>query len=259
MVAADMFDYDAELRRYHARLLDAVDIHRDDRVLDIGCGTGQTTRAAARAASGGDALGIDISQPMLERARHLTKAEGLANASFELGDAQVYPLPEERFTIGLSRFGTMFFADPRAAFANVARALRPGARFVQLVWQGGDRQEWRAAVQLALADELDAPPTPAARGAFSLADPANVHAILDGAGFVDVQLVEVCEPVYYGADPASALHAIRSLRAPRDPRDDLDDASTDRALGGLRSIIRAREEGGVWFDSCAWLVTARRG
>jgi ubiquinone/menaquinone biosynthesis C-methylase UbiE len=259
MVAADMFDYDAELRRYHARLLDAVDIHPDDRVLDIGCGTGQTTRAAARAASDGHALGVDISEPMLERARHLTNAERLDNASFELGDAEVHPLPAERFTIGLSRFGTMFFADPRAAFANIARALRPGARFVQLVWQDGDRQEWRAAVQSALADELDAPSTPAARAAFSLADPAKVHAVLNGAGFVDVQLVEVCEPVYYGADAVSALHAIRSLRAPREPLDGLDDASTDRALSRLRSIIRGREEGGVWFDSCAWLVSARRG
>ena len=199
-----MFDYDAELRRYHARLFEAVDIDPDARVLDIGCGTGQTTRAAARAASGGDALGVDISAPMLERARRLTNLEGLANARFECGDAQVHPLPAERFTIGLSRFGTMFFADPSAAFANIARALRPDARFVQLA--------------------------------------------------------EACEPVYYGADGASALHAIRSLRMTSEPLRDLeDDASTDRALSRLRTIFRARDEGGVWFDSCAWLVTARRG
>jgi len=255
-----MFDYDAELRRYHARLLEAVDIDPDARVLDIGCGTGQTTRAAARAASGGDALGVDISAPMLERARRLTNLEGLANARFECGDAQVHPLPAERFTIGLSRFGTMFFADPSAAFANIARALRPDARFVQLVWQDGSRQEWRAAVQLALTDELGAPSIPAADSAFSLADPAKVHAILSGAGFVDVQLAEVCEPVYYGTDGASALHAIRSLRMTSEPLRDLeDDASTDRALSRLRTIFRARDEGGVWFDSCAWLVTARRG
>jgi len=206
---------------YHARLLEAVDIDPDARVLDIGCGTGQTTRAAARAASGGDALGVDISAPMLERARRLTNLEGLANARFECGDAQVHPLPAERFTIGLSRFGTMFFADPSAAFANIARALRPDARFVQLVWQDGSRQEWRAAVQLALTDELGAPSIPAADSAFSLADPAKVHAILSGAGFVDVQLAEVCEPVYYGADGASALHAIRSLRITSEPLRDL--------------------------------------
>ena len=199
---------------YHARLLEAVDIDPDARVLDIGCGTGQTTRAAARAASGGDALGVDISAPMLERARRLTNLEGLANARFECGDAQVHPLPAERFTIGLSRFGTMFFADPSAAFANIARALRPDARFVQLVWQDGSRQEWRAAVQLALTDELGAPSIPAADSAFSLADPAKVHAILSGAGFVDVQLAEVCEPVYYGAAPAIALFVVPTTSTP---------------------------------------------
>jgi SAM-dependent methyltransferase len=248
-----VFDYDAELRRYHARLLEAVDIGRDDRVLDIGCGTGQTTRSSARAAPGGLALGIDISAPMLARARRLTDLDRLANARFELGDAQFHPLPLEHFTIGISRFGTMFFGDPSAAFANIARALRPGARFVQLVWQDGSRQAWHAAVQLVLTDDMGAPSSPARAAAFSLADPATVYAILRGAGFVDVQLTEVREPVYYGADAASALQAIRSLRM----LGDLDDASTDRALSRLTTVLDVRDDG-VWFDSYAWLVTARR-
>jgi hypothetical protein len=94
--------------------------------------------------------------------------------------------------------------------------------------------------------------------AFSLADPAKVYAILSGAGFVDVQLTEICEPVYYGADAASALEAILSLRMTSKSLRDLDDASTDRALSRLLTVARVRDEGGVWFDSCAWLVTARR-
>jgi SAM-dependent methyltransferase len=252
--ASDMFDYDAELRRYHARLMAAIDIGEDARVLDIGCGTGLTTRSAALAAPRGHALGVDISAAMLDRARDLTH---LANARFELGDAQVHPLPAERFTTGLSRFGTMFFADPSAAFANIARALRPGARFVQLVWQDSSLQAWHTAVQLALTDEVGAPSTPVGDAAFSLADPAKVHAILSGAGFVDVQLAEVREPVYYGASAASALHSIRSLRMTSEMLGDQDDASTDRALSRLRTILDIRD-GGVWFDSCAWLVTARR-
>jgi len=195
---------------------------------------------------------------MVARARRLTNRVALANTRFELGDAQVHPLPAERFTIGISRFGTMFFADPSAAFANIARALRPGARFVQLVWQDSSRQEWSAVVQQALTDEPGAPSTPAEATAFSLADPAKVHAILSGAGFIEVQLAEVREPVYYGADGASTLHAIRSLRMTSELLRDLDDTSADRALGRLRTILDARDDGGVWFDSCAWLVTARR-
>lgn len=254
-----VFDYDAELARYHTRLLEAVDIDMDARVLDIGCGTGQTTRVAARAASCGHALGIDISAAMLARARHLSNLEGIANTRFERGDAQVHPFPAERFTVGLSRFGTMFFTDPSAAFANIATALRPGAMFVQLVWQDSSRQEWHTAIREALTgDELAAPLTPAGATAFSLADPARLHTILIGAGFVDIRLAELREPVYYGADSASALAAVRSLQMTSILRD-LDAASADRALGRLRTILDARDDGGgVWFDAHAWLVTARR-
>jgi SAM-dependent methyltransferase len=249
-----VFDYDAELRHYHRRLLEAVDVGPGDRVLDIGCGTGQTTRAAAHAAPGGHAIGVDVSAAMLAHARRLTALQGVVNATFELGDAQVHPLALEHFTIGLSRFGTMFFADPSAAFANIAGALRPGARFVQLVWQNGGRQAWHTAVREVLAaNDARAPSTPARRAAFSLADPAKVQAIMGGAGFVDVQLAEVREPVYYGADLTGALNAIRSLRMPGDE----DDASTDRALRRLDAIADVRDDG-VWFDSSAWLVTARR-
>lgn len=254
-----MFDYDAELRHYHARLLEEVDICRDDHVLDVGCGTGQTTRAAARASTGGHALGIDISAPMLARARRLTDREALTNATFEQGDAQVHPLAAAGFTVALSRFGTMFFTDPIAAFSNIATALRPGARFVQLVWADGHRQEWRTAVQQALTGELRLAAPSAEVPTFSLADPSAVRAVLSSAGFVDVRVAEVCEPVYYGADAASALDAIRSLHMTREALRDLDDASADRALSRLRTVLEARDTQGVWFDSSAWLVTAHRG
>ncbi|HET9475735.1 MAG TPA: class I SAM-dependent methyltransferase, partial [Steroidobacteraceae bacterium] len=81
--------YDAELRRHNERLRAATEIGPTDRVLDIGCGAGQTTRDAARVASAGSVLGVDISQPMLERARRLTREAGLRNVRYELGDAQV--------------------------------------------------------------------------------------------------------------------------------------------------------------------------
>jgi len=253
-----MFDYDAELSRYHARLLAAVEIAPGDRVLDVGCGTGQTTRAAARLGAQGQCVGIDISAPMLERARQVSDLEGITNVAFECADAQVHRFPSERFTVGLSRFGTMFFTDPRAAFANIARALQPGAMFVQLVWQDRSRQDWDLTVRNALNDELGTPPTPVADGAFSLADPAKVDALMTDAGFIEVQLAEVREPVYYGADGARALDAVRSLRMTSELLSDLDGAAAERALSRLRAVLHAHDTGGVWFDSCAWLVTARR-
>ena len=140
----DLFDYDAELHRYHERLRTALDVGAADRVLDIGCGTGQMTREAARAAVSGHALGVDISARMLAQARRLSKEEGLRNLAFLHADAQVHRFPLQRFDLGISRFGTMFFTDPVAAFTNIGRTLRPRARG----WAGvaaGDGGEFGAA------------------------------------------------------------------------------------------------------------------
>src|SRR3954449_8892078 len=130
--------YDAELRAHHDHLRAAYGISPGDEVVDIGCGTGLTTREAARAAAPGRVVGVDVSESMLERARQVTVAERLDNVRYELGDAQVHRFDRAGFDVAISRFGTMFFSDPAAAFANIAAALRPGARLVLLVWQ---RQE----------------------------------------------------------------------------------------------------------------------
>jgi SAM-dependent methyltransferase len=253
-----MFDYDAELRRYHARLLEAVDIDPDARVLDIGCGTGQTTRAAARAASGGDALGVDISAPMLERARRLTNLEGLANARFECGDAQVHPLPAERFTIGLSRFGTMFFADPVAAFANIASALRPHGRLVLLVWQTRERNEWALAIDAALGNAAQPPPPTA--DPFSLGDTEATTETLARAGFEAARFEDVHEPVLYGPDIDAALEFVRGFQnvSAALARMSRDDAA--RAVDRLRETLEGHysDRRGVTFDSRSWLITSRR-
>src|SRR5262245_62686061 len=108
--------YDAELRRHNEVLRRAVGVQLRDHVLDIGCGTGQTTRQAARTARAGSALGVDVRAPAIERARELARAEGLRNVTFERADAQVYRFAEERFDVAISRFGTMFFDDPGSAF-----------------------------------------------------------------------------------------------------------------------------------------------
>jgi SAM-dependent methyltransferase len=250
--------YDAELRRHHERLREAIVVGPADRVLDIGCGTGQSTRDAARAAVSGSALGVDVSQEMLERARRRTAEEGLHNVTFECGDAQVHPFLPAQFDVVISRFGTMFFADPIAAFTNVARAARTGARLVMMVWQSGARNEWATAVRYALtAGAARAPAT--GQDPFSLADPAAVQSILAAAGFVDVGITDVREPVYYGPDAAAAFDLVRDMRMTRDLLARLDAATAQRALGRLRETLTAHEtSAGVLFASRAWIFTARR-
>jgi ubiquinone/menaquinone biosynthesis C-methylase UbiE len=143
--------YDTELRRHNVHFRAAADVQPDDRVLDVGCGTGQTTRQAAHVAVAGSVLGVDLSEPMLERARQLSADEGLRNVSYEQADAETHPFPAAGFDLCISRFGTMFFADPVAAFTNIGRALRPAARLVMLVWQSRRRNEWATAIERSLS------------------------------------------------------------------------------------------------------------
>jgi len=98
-------------------------------------------------ATAGRALGVDVSAWMIDRARELAQAQGLRNVTFQRPDAQVHRFPPEQFDLAISRFGTMFFDDPAAAFADIRRALHPAARLVIMVWQGHERNEWDVAIR----------------------------------------------------------------------------------------------------------------
>jgi SAM-dependent methyltransferase len=248
--------YDAELRRLNEHLRAATGIHPTDRVLDIGCGAGQTTRDAARAALSGRVVGLDISEQLLERARRLTAEAGLQNITYELGDAQVHGFQPAYFDVLISRFGTMFFADPVAAFTNIGSALRPAARLVLLVWQEHDRNEWATVIRKTLTAAGAKPGGP---NPFSLADPTVTEGILGAAGFAEVSFTDVHEPVYYGADSATAFDAVLGLWGLKDLLANLYDAAAEQVRTGLRTTLDSHQtEGGVFFDSRAWIVTARR-
>jgi SAM-dependent methyltransferase len=253
-------DYDAELRLHNQFLRRAYGIQRHDHVLDIGCGTGQTTREAGRMATAGTAVGVDVSAQMIERARELTQAEGLRNVTFEHADVEVRRFPSERFDVAISRFGTMFFRDPVAAFANVGRALRPAGRLVMMVWQGHERNEWSVSIERALESAEEVPGRASeVADPFSLSDPAIVEGILGAAGFAEVTFTDVNQPVYYGRDVVAALEWVRGFTCTRDALERLDPASAGQSLGRLREALAAHaSEDGVWFDSRAWIVKARR-
>ena len=175
---------------FAAMILDAAGLRPGADVLDVGCGCGGTTLAAARLVAPGQAVGLDLSGPMLARARAGAEAAGLGNAEFRQGDAQVHPLEPGRFGAVLSRFGVMFFADPVAAFANIRSAARPDGRLVFVCWQPLAANQWLLVPGAALAEHV--PPggfgTGDGPGMFAFADPDRIRQVLAGAGWRDVKV-----------------------------------------------------------------------
>lgn len=215
--------FDQEMRPHNERLRAAAAIQPGERVLDVGCGAGQTSMDAARA--GGHVLGV-VSEQMLDRARR--RAEG--SVEFVLADAQTHAFEPASFDAVISRCGLMFFADPDAAFANLRRALRPGGRLVGLIWQRYEDNEWATA--------LNVTPEP-----FSLGDPEATRELLERAGFSDVSFQDVNEPVFYG-DDVDAAFAWAKWFAPLGEDE-------------LRELLAAhRTRDGVLFGSRAWIVSA---
>ena len=250
--------YDAELRAHHEHLRAAYGISPGDEVLDIGCGTGLTTREAAHAAAPGRVIGVDVSERMLERARELTAAERLDNVRYELGDAQIHRFDPAGFDVAISRFGTMFFSDPVAAFTNIATDLRPDGRLVLLVWQRREHNEWAQAIDAALGDAAQ-PPQPGA-DPFSLGDAETTARMLEGAGFEGVRFTDVHEPVLYGHDIDAALQFVRGFQDTSAALATMSRGDAARAVERLRETLVAHysDERGVVLDSRSWLITAQR-
>ncbi|MFF0204505.1 class I SAM-dependent methyltransferase [Streptomyces sp. NPDC005017] len=245
---------------FNRPLLDAAAIGDGDAVLDIGCGAGQTTRLAAERARGGRALGVDLSEPMLDRARACARQEGPANVSFSQGDAQVHPFAPAAFDVAISRYGIMFFADPVAAFTNIGRALRPGGRAAFICAAEPEENEWLQAFR-ALRGIL---PTgdfgkPGAPGMFSLTDRDHVLGILAAAGFEGAEAVRVEAAGNWGRDAAEAAAFMLDSGPGHHMLVQAEAQQHALASSTLTDVLRAHEAGGaVWLRSVAWLVTARR-
>jgi SAM-dependent methyltransferase len=247
---------EAEVADYLVPFLDTAAIQPTDHVLDIGCGSGRTTREAARRAASGTALGVDLSGPLLDLARRLAARDGLANVTFAHGDAQVHPFPPDHYDIAISRNGAMFFGDPVGAFGNIGRALRPGGRLVLQAWQPLARNEWLSSFRAAVAAGRTLPEPPTDKPSpFSLSEPDRVRAILTSAGFTDVTFTPRTEQMYFGPDVDDALTHISDRFGGL--LDDLADTDRKSAVDTLRDdMTRHLTADGVRYDSAAWFIEA---
>lgn len=237
--------------------LAAADARPGERVLDIGCGTGGTTAALARAVgAGGRVLGVDISEPLVGAAR----AQGLANATFEIGDAAAWPFEPGSFDLVFSRFGVMFFGDPVAAFANIRRSMRADGRLVFICWRTPPENPW-AAVPMRAAQPHLPPierPGPEDPGQYSFGDRARVERILTQSGFRDVAIEPVDRLLTQGKDIPEVLERVGEFG----PLARLFKEATSEQIAKAKAAIaealkpHAKADGVVLAGAC-WLVRAR--
>ncbi|SHM43912.1 class I SAM-dependent methyltransferase [Streptomyces yunnanensis] len=246
---------------FNEPLLDAAGIAGDHQVLDLGCGSGQTTRLAAVRAPRGHAVGLDLSGPMLAEARARMERDGITNASFVQGDAQVYPFEAGAFDAAVSRYGVMFFADPVVAFSNIGRALRPGGRLTFVCPADAALNGWVAAMA-SLRDFLPVGDfgRPGLPGMFSLAAPDRIRDVLTAAGFTGISINQAQAYGTWGHGAEDATAFLLGTGPGQHLMEQADTATRSRARHTLTDHLRAQEaaDGTVRLRSTSWLVTADR-
>jgi SAM-dependent methyltransferase len=250
---------DRMLAPFAIRLVDEAFPGAGARALDIGCGAGATTLAMARRLGpAGLALGADISRPLVEAATVAAADAGLPHARFVLADAQVHAFERHYFDALLSRFGVMFFDDPPAAFANLHRALRPGAPLAFVCWRTPAENPFMTAGPRAIASLLPPapPPDPLAPGPFALADADRTRGLLAGAGWTDVTFERFDVPTEISPDDL-ARYAPRIGGVALALRN-ADEPTRARILEAVQAGYEPFTQGGVVrFAAAAWLVRAR--
>jgi len=243
---------------FQERLLEAVIAAAPQSVLDVGCGTGSTTLAIARAlGSGADVTGVDISAPMIDAATTRAAKEGAA-ARFICADAQAHAFEPAGVDMIVSRFGVMFFADPAGAFANLRRAARPGARLSCIAWRSVAENPFMTEAERAAAPLLpDLPPRrPDLPGQFAFADRERVQGILATAGWHDVDIQPL--DVTCRMSEADLLAYVGRLGPVGIALRDADADTRARVMTAVRTAFDPYVRNGECrFTAACWLITAR--
>jgi ubiquinone/menaquinone biosynthesis C-methylase UbiE len=233
------------------------------RVLDVGCGFGENTLDLARlVGDGGSAVGFDCCEPFLDAGRKDAAAAGLGNVTFVNGDAQSHTF-DAPFDYVFSRFGTMFFASPKAALKNLRRALVPGGKVVSLVWRTIDDNPWLGVPKKVAQKHLPPPPEDGQTcgpGPFSMANPDTVRAIYEGAGFTNVELDRNDSEVEVGHDVDESI-AFQLALGPAGEivreAGELGEKKRDVVVADLRDALRPfLTPRGIMMGSSSWTITA---
>ena len=252
---------DEQLASFGHVVMDRLAIGEGERVLDVGCGCGETSlELGRRVGAKGSVLGVDISTIMLERARE--RGAGVKNVQFLAADAQTHPFAPASFDVIFSRFGVMFFQDPRAAFANLARALVPGGRIGFHCWKALPENPWMTVPFFAALQHVPAPPPPPpnAPGPFAFADADRVRGILTDAGLAEIDFDSRNDAIGVGS---GSLDDAVDFALQMGPASIAIREATPETVAKVRASVREAlapylTTKGVSLATSSWVVTARK-
>ena len=256
-------EMDIMLNPLGERAIQGLDLSGERKILDIGCGCGATTLEIAKAVTQGEVIGVDISEPMLERATKTASDMMLTNTSFQVKDVQVDEMPRSYFDIAFSRFGVMFFEDPFEAFKNINHSLKDNGQLSFVCWQHASLNPWQSLSIQVIKEFLDLPaPAPKSPGPFAFEDKSYINEILTESGFRDIQIKDNQEDIvmFSGKSIREACEDYLTINpvvtemlknSPTELREEILEA-----LIGKFSDFHNND--GLLFPSATWIVTAKK-
>jgi len=264
--------------RFKHLLIDGLSAHSDEalsrggypegaRVLDVGCGFGDSTRLIARRVGRkGEAVGVDCAESFIKSAQREAKDTRLGNASFFVADVQTDDL-RGPYDFAFSRFGTMFFMMPGSAMRNIRKALKPGGVLTMIVWRRREENPWVHDAELCVKEIVpvvsheDTDAVHCGPGPFSMAGPDMVSSMLRGSGYDRIAFERFDADICIGKDMGEAIEFAMALGPAGEIirlAGDEGAKRKDQVVAALRKTLsRYARNDGVWAPSSTWIVTAR--
>ena len=256
-------EMDIMLNPLGERVIQGLDLKEETKILDIGCGCGATTLEIAKIVNQGEVIGVDISEPMLERATQTASDMALTNISYQVKDVQVDEMPNNYFDIAFSRFGVMFFEDPFEAFNNINHSLKDDGQLSFVCWQHASLNPWQSLSIQVIKEFLDLPaPPPKSPGPFAFEDKSYIEEILNASGFRDIEIKDNQEDIvmFSGKSIREACEDYLTINpvvtemlknSPSELREEILEA----LIGKFSDY---HKDDGLLFPSATWIVTAKK-
>ena len=256
-------EMDIMLNPLGERVIQGLDLKEETKILDIGCGCGATTLEIAKLVNQGEVIGVDISEPMLERATQTASDMALTNISYQVKDVQVDEMPNNYFDIAFSRFGVMFFEDPFEAFNNINHSLKDDGQLSFVCWQHASLNPWQSLSIQVIKEFLDLPaPPPKSPGPFAFEDKSYIEEILNASGFRDIEIKDNQEDIvmFSGKSIREACEDYLTINpvvtemlknSPSELREEILEA----LIGKFSDY---HKDDGLLFPSATWIVTAKK-